>query len=112
MENKNKVKSFFASKAGRITITLLFLVLIWGFIFLLVELEAEYGAIALAVICGFFGWRALNRITPNIFLFMSWVGWLFYFTIKGSLAFLIGLFVAPFQISKWIANAIGNALEE
>ncbi len=112
MENQNKVKAFFASTLGRIAVTLFFIVLIWGIILLLVELDAEYGALVLAAICAIFGWRALNRITPNIFLVMSWAGWLFYFVFKGALAMVIGLFIAPFQISKMIADAIGNACDQ
>lgn len=45
-----------------------------------------------------FGWSALNKITPNIFLFMSWFGWICYFVIKLFLAALIGIFVCPFKV--------------
>lgn len=44
------------------------------------------------------GWSALNRITPNIFLFMSWIGWIIYFIIKLTIAMIIGMFVTPFKI--------------
>ncbi len=108
MENENKFKSFLASTWGKIATILFFVVLIWGIILWMTEIEFEAGILIVAAICAIFGWRALNRITPNIFLFMSWTGWLFYFAIKGVLAILIGLFIAPFQISKMIADAISN----
>lgn len=44
------------------------------------------------------GWSALNKITPNIFLFMSWAGWLIYFMVKIILSMIIGMFVTPFKI--------------
>lgn len=47
-----------------------------------------------------FGWRFLNKITPNIFLFLPLVGWLIYFGCKLMLSICIGIFVAPYVIWK------------
>lgn len=44
------------------------------------------------------GWSTLNRITPNIFLFMPIIGWLIYFGFKFALAMMIGVLVMPFKI--------------
>lgn len=44
------------------------------------------------------GWGALNRITPNIFLFLPLVGWLIYFFSKLVLSMMIGIFITPFKI--------------
>lgn len=44
------------------------------------------------------GWSALNRITPNIFLIMPIIGWVIYFIVKLWLSLLIGVFVMPFKI--------------
>lgn len=44
------------------------------------------------------GWSALNKITPNLFLFMSWFGWVIYFVIKLIISMIIGMFVTPFKI--------------
>lgn len=47
-----------------------------------------------------FGWRFLNKITPDIFLFLPVVGWLIYFGCKVALSMIIGIFVAPYVIWK------------
>jgi hypothetical protein len=58
------------------------------------------------------GWSFLNRITPNMFLFLSWFGWFVYFIFKLLLSMLIGMFVTPYKIYK-IAKGLyrANALE-
>ncbi|QQE81610.1 DUF2180 family protein [Alicyclobacillus sp. SO9] len=50
------------------------------------------------------GWNILTRITPRMFLFMSWMGWIFYFAIKLFLAMIIGMFVTPYQIYRVISG--------
>jgi hypothetical protein len=50
------------------------------------------------------GWSALNRITPNIFLFMPLIGWLIYFAIKFGISLMIGMFVTPFKIYQIITG--------
>lgn len=58
----------------------------------------------MAILAGYFfagipwGWSALNKITPNIFLFMPVVGWIIYFGIKLVVSLMIGMFVTPFKI--------------
>lgn len=44
------------------------------------------------------GWSFLNKITSNMFLFMSWFGWVIYFISKLVLSMLVGMFVTPFKI--------------
>ena len=56
----------------------------------------------------FFGWRALNRIQPSMFLWMNFTGWMIYFVVKVILAIAVGLFVAPYQIAKAISNIFGD----
>lgn len=41
-----------------------------------------------------FGWRAINRITPDIFLILPLVGWVIFFCIKFIISFFIGWIVA------------------
>lgn len=41
-----------------------------------------------------FGWSALNKITPNIFLILPLAGWVIYFCIKLAISFFIGWIVA------------------
>lgn len=54
------------------------------------------------------GWSILTKITPSMFLFMSWFGWLMYFLIKLILSMLIGMFVTPYKIYKTI-KGLSNA---
>lgn len=49
-----------------------------------------------------FGWLALNRLTADMFLFLSVVGWLIYFLIKLFLSFFVGLFALPYYVIKEI----------
>ncbi len=44
------------------------------------------------------GWKALNRITPNVFLFLPIIGWVVYFVIKISLSSFIGVFLLPIRL--------------
>ncbi|MBQ3203346.1 MAG: hypothetical protein IJB36_06875 [Clostridia bacterium] len=53
-----------------------------------------------------YGWAILNRMTPSMFLWMSWVGWLIYFFIKLLLAYVIGLIALPIKLIKWIVELV------
>ena len=44
------------------------------------------------------GWKALNRITPNIFLFLPIIGWVIYFVLKIFLSGVIGVFLLPIRL--------------
>lgn len=46
------------------------------------------------------GWKTLNRITPNIFLFLPIIGWLIYFILKLWLSGMIGIFMLPIRTFK------------
>lgn len=77
----------------------------------IVGLVAGLGESVLLGIVGFliyggvpWGWAALNRITPRIFLFLPIVGWVIYFFIKVALSVAIGVFVFPFQIAKYVRH--------
>ncbi len=52
------------------------------------------------------GWRALNRITPNIFLVLPLLGWVLYFVVKFLLAIAIGWIVLPFKLIKDVTRFI------
>lgn len=106
MENQ---KPFLATTAGRIVVTLVSAAVIYG----LMLLCANIGGFALALIvfacCAYFGWKALNFITPNIFLIMPIGGWIIYFLIKGIVAFFIGFVIAPFQIGAMISKSVSRS---
>lgn len=102
-------RNFLASSAGYYVMSMVLAIVIWG---ITVALWASEGEAALVVIgvCTFFGWKTLNSIQPVMFLWMSWTGWIVYFVIKFILSAIIGLFVAPFKIGKWIAGAISDSV--
>lgn len=59
------------------------------------------------------GWSILTKITPRMFLFMSWIGWVIYFFVKCMLSAMIGMFVTPYRIYKVVKGLKeAKALEE
>lgn len=60
----------------------------------------------LFVICIPFGWAALNKIQPQIFLFLPVIGWLIYFSIKLVASAIVGLGALPYVIVKYIKDSI------
>lgn len=64
--------------------------------------------------CVPFGWIALNKITPQIFLFMPIIGWIFYFVLKLIVAMLVGIVALPYKIIKSVIQIkeIDNKLEQ
>lgn len=70
------------------------------------EISESLFAIAILV-CVIFGWQALNKIQPAMFVWMPLGGWLVYFFIKFILSYLVGVFVAPYIIGKNIADKNG-----
>lgn len=105
-------KQFLATTAGRIVVTLITAGLVYGLIVFAAAIEFIPLVFIVFAVCTYFGWKALNFITPNIFLVMPLVGWLFYFFIKGIVSFFIGCIVAPFQIGAMVSRAVGNSLQE
>ncbi len=110
MEGSNKVKEFFTSTLGRVTVTVVSAIIIYGILMMALSANSEVIFIITFLICGYFGWNALSRITPNIFLVMSLSKWAIYFLIKGLLAVCVGAFVAPFQIGKMISNKLSETM--
>lgn len=106
----NGFMKFLTTPGGRVAMTLFFAVVVFLLIFFAVMSDVDIMMFAVVAICGFFGWKALSRITANLFLWMSWVGWLVYFILKGFLSVMIGLVVAPFQIAKMISNSVSNRI--
>lgn len=65
-----------------------------------------------------YGWVILNRMTPSMFLWLSFVGWIVYFIIKLVLAYIIGIPALIIKMIRWISelvrinNLIKNVEEE
>lgn len=53
-----------------------------------------------------YGWSILNRITPTMFLWMSWFGWIVYFLIKLVIAYFIGIVALPIKLFQWISEIV------
>lgn len=68
---------------------------------------SDYIPMLTALICAYFGWGALNKIQPAMFVWMPLAGWAIYFFVKFLLSYVIGIFVAPYKIGTEIANKIG-----
>lgn len=100
---------FLASKTGKAAMTVVLVIVIFAIFLWAIDLGTA-ATLIIAVICAVFGWKALNRITPNVFLWMSFAGWALYYFIKGFLSIFIGVFVAPFQLAKMISEKISESL--
>ncbi|MGC9352490.1 MAG: hypothetical protein ACP5D9_01560 [Mariniphaga sp.] len=49
------------------------------------------------------GWKTLIRITPQVFLFLPILGWVFYFLIKAFLSMVVGLVAFPVRTIRNLA---------
>ena len=117
--SNNGFKKFLCSGAGKAVMIII------GYVVILAGLSIAFGIISsnpgenmvtfiliTEFIFAIFGWIALKKITPRIFLILPLIGWIIYFLIKLLLAMLIGGFVAPFVISKAIANIVQKSLKK
>ena len=77
------MRKFLGSAAGIIVMTVVFTAIFFGIIIALSNVSEGLGAIVILV-CAVNGWRILDRIQPEMFLWMSWVGWLIYFSRKAD----------------------------
>ncbi|MBE6708687.1 MAG: hypothetical protein E7578_05550 [Ruminococcaceae bacterium] len=110
-ENNSKFKEFLASGVGKAVMIVVLYFIMWGFMLaFLTVFDIPVVTVIFAVALGSCGWRALNRITPSMFVVMSFNGWLIYFVVKGILSVAIGVFVAPFVIAKGVADKVQKDL--
>ena len=112
MNEKKSFRNFLVSPGGKICMIVVFYFVVFLVVGLLIGLDLGIIMFPLIIACGFFGWRALNRITPNIFLILPIGGWLLYYLIKALLSCFIGLFVFPFVVSKWIVAKLEEKMRE
>lgn len=115
MDNKNtyqKMREFILSPVGKWGIIGALYVVILLIVGALIGILQGIGAVIALAIFGYFGFKALNRITPDIFLIMPIGGWVLYFVFKLVLSLIVGIFVTPFVISKYITAYIQRKVEE
>lgn len=53
-----------------------------------------------------YGWSFLNKITPAMFVWMSWIGWVVYFSVKLIIAYFVGLIALPVKLFQWISEIV------
>lgn len=102
-------KEFFKTQNGRRVITGICCLILWG-ITGAIWTSNSNAAIVVMLLCAVFGWQALTRIQPAMFVWMPIFGWFVYFFVKFLLAALIGFFVAPYMLGKQISAAISDSL--
>lgn len=116
MENKNStsqaIKNFVCSPSGKIVLIIALYALTMLITVPIMEFFEDTPVVILlfAVAFGYFGWKALAKITPDIFLIMPIGGWAIYFLIKGILSCIIGIFVMPYIVAKKITSVIQEKL--
>ena len=106
MEEKRGFKSFLCSPLGKVCMIVVMYAIILSIIMMCINSNSQTIMGVIFVICAIFGWKTLNRITPDIFLIMPIGGWIVYLLIKAFLSIMVGVFVAPFVIAKAIANVV------
>ncbi len=106
-----KFKEFLCSKGGYYGMIAVLYAIIWGIMVALTATDSTVIAFIYMAVFSYFGWKALNRITPDIFLFMPLIGWVIYFVAKFILAIIVGMFVAPFQIAKKISSSVQEHIQ-
>lgn len=60
------------------------------------------------ILFAYFGWGALTRIQPAMFVWMPLMGWCIYFIVKFILSIIVGYFVAPYKIGQMISDHIAG----
>lgn len=112
MNNNSKFKEFICSKAGSIIMIALLYAIIISLIPVFLSTDLEFLLLIEILAFSVCGWKALNRITPDIFLIMPIGHWAIYILIKGLLSAMCGVFVAPFVISKKIISLIQEGIKK
>lgn len=112
-EKSFKFKKFLISPLGKVAMIATLYVVILLLLVPIVSFCSSVPAlmVVFAFAFGYFGWQALSRITPNVFLIMPIGGWIAYFLIKGVLSLFLGVFVAPFVIAKKLTKSIERSLK-
>lgn len=108
--NSVRVKGEKVDLQKRIVLTFVFFAI--GFYFMVNSAPSiSVGTIIGGIIIGYlfagipWGWQFLNKITPSMFLFLSFAGWVVYFLVKTILSFMIGFIALPFKLFGMLKDA-------
>lgn len=105
----NKLFNFLGSNGGKTLLTVIFCIIIWGLIALFLSSDNIFLLMLALLTCVFFGWKALSRFQTPMF-FRTWKGMGIYLLIKFFISGMIGIFVAPFVIGKWLSEKASDIL--
>ncbi len=105
---REKIQDFLSGKVGVLALTVVLFIIMVLIYVALIEAGLVPALLIFAVAFVYFGWKALNKITPKWFVWMPIIGWVIYFTIKLVLSVVAGYFVAPYQLAKLIAKAFSK----
>lgn len=100
---ENTVSSGMRITIGIIT-AILFTIILLGTAYLSKKTDNMF----LYCISAFFGWRFLTKIQPTMFIWMPMIGWVIYIFVKFLLSAIVGMFVAPIVIARWVNKVIQN----
>lgn len=106
MEKAGPLLQFLASVGGRIVLTIVFAIIIYGLLFVALKSSIPAIMIIVFIFCGYFGWKSLNKITPDLFLWMPLASWAIYYLVKGLISIIIGAFIAPVWLGKKISSVV------
>lgn len=114
MEEKKSFREFLTTGTGGLALTLICYVVCISIMLIVGSFgnnggDSTVGSILSLIVVGVwavFGWKGLSKIQPNIFLIMPIAGWVVYIIVKGILSIVLGIFIAPYQISKMIRNSL------
>ncbi len=103
------MKEFILSAVGRVIIFVVCYAVVFGLILGASALENPVIVMIVMIPLIIFGWRFINWITPSMFIWMSWTGWLIYFIIKLMVSVLLGAFIVPYHAAKYVLSIFDNA---
>ena len=103
-------QKFVGSTLGRWVITAVLTAITFGLLVLFMVLgvnnDMPFLIIVPLAIFAIFGWKSLNRIQPDMFLFLSFAGWAIYILVKFILSCVVGSIATPIFIGKKISVSV------
>ena len=76
----------------------------FAFFFFSMNYNDQAGTIITTLICIFFGWNFLNKIFGSFGFVGPGILFLFLIAVKFMLSYVVGIFVAPYMIAKFLTD--------
>ena len=103
-----------AKNTGQHLLTALFTVIAWMMMVGLMALGNPAIILAVFIVCGFFGWPKLYKLTPSLFIFavifISWTKLAIYGLVKAILSVLAGFFIVPYLIGRKLSDRLQKVI--